>query len=215
MALPFPIRNRLNDLILAAFDDAAARDVIAALESFCRGEISDRLLALDFFHRAFDGTVRLSSWAEPHRAAICERAQAYRDTLSRALCLPAEKVSDPTIRAGLLFDARCYFETHEILEPCWMQAEGPTRQALQGLIQVAVGFQHLANGNLTGARLLLEEGCTRLRANSGVLDLALEAWIEGVTRCMDQISALGPRAPGAFDWGEVPPWPLKRSSQGD
>ncbi len=213
MALPLPIRNRLNELILAAFADPGERELVVALHRFCRGEASERLLGFDFFHQADE--VQLAPWARPYKALMCERARAYDEILRCFGRLPPDAAADPMVRAGLLFDARCYFETHEILEPLWMRAEGPRRQALQGLIQVAVGFQHLANGNLTGARLLLEEGCARLLANSGALDLSLEAWIEEVTRCMDQISALGPRAPEAFDWGKVPPWPLKRSCQGD
>jgi predicted metal-dependent hydrolase len=43
-----------------------------------------------------------------------------------------------------------------------MAAEGETREALQGLIQIAVGYQHLANGNRAGARSLLVEGSGRL-----------------------------------------------------
>jgi hypothetical protein len=63
----------------------------------------------------------------------------------------------------LLFDAGLHFEVHELLEPYWARAEGGERQALQGLIQIAVGYQHLANGNLAGARALLAEGAHRLR----------------------------------------------------
>jgi len=211
MALPLPIRNRLNDLILAAFDDPGEGDMVAALENFCRGRSPDRVLAFDFFQRASDGVIRLSPWAEPHRAAICERARGYREVLSRAERLPAQEVSDPMIRAGLLFEARCYFEVHEILEPLWMRADGSKRQALQGFIQVAVGFQHLSNGNVMGARLLLQEGRDRLRASGSALDLPLGGWIEGVTRCLDEIVALGPRAAEAFEWSRVPPWPARES----
>jgi len=209
MALPLQIRNRLNDLILAAFDDPNAKGVLVALEGFCRGETSEPLLALDFFHRGPDGAVRLSPWAEPHGGAICERARAYQEVLARAERLPPQECSDPMIRAALLFDTRCYFETHEILEPLWMRAEGLERQALQGLIQVAVGFQHLANGNVVGSRLLLEEGLSRLKANGSILDPALGGWIEGVARCLHEIVALGARAANAFDWGKVPMWPVR------
>ena len=62
---------------------------------------------------------------------------------------------------------------HEILEPYWVKAAGAAREALQGLIQIAVGYQHFANGNLTGARSLLDEGSARLVAGAlSTLDLA-------------------------------------------
>jgi len=65
--------------------------------------------------------------------------------------------------AAALCGAGLYFETHELLEPHWTRALGAERQALQGLIQVAVGLQHLANGNAAGARSLVAEGGARLR----------------------------------------------------
>jgi len=64
--------------------------------------------------------------------------------------------------AGALFAAGLGFEVHELLEPHWLHATGTRREALQGLIQIAVGYQHLANGNLAGAHSLLAEGATRL-----------------------------------------------------
>ncbi len=51
---------------------------------------------------------------------------------------------------------------HEALEPHWLVARGESREALQGLIQIAVGWQHLANGNVAGARSLLADGAARL-----------------------------------------------------
>lgn len=208
MALPLPIRNRLNRLILAAFDDPDARELLAALVGFCRGDTSERLLSLDFFRRAGQG-VRLAPWAQPYEALICERARAYQAVLARARHFAPHELSDPVIRAALLFDARCYFEVHEMLEPLWMRAEGGERQALQGLIQVAVGFQHLANGNVVGAKRLLEEGLGRLRPHESTLKLLPAGWVDRLTGCLDQIIALGPGAAGAFDWSRVPPWPAR------
>jgi predicted metal-dependent hydrolase len=52
---------------------------------------------------------------------------------------------------------------HEVLEPHWAAAQGDDREMLQGLIQIAVGYQHLANGNRAGARSLLVEGSGRLQ----------------------------------------------------
>lgn len=50
-----------------------------------------------------------------------------------------------------------------MLEPHWVRAgDAAEREALQGLIQVAVGYQHFADGNLAGARSLLEQGGGRL-----------------------------------------------------
>src|SRR5262245_65475667 len=73
-------------------------------------------------------------------------------------------LADALAAAAILFDAGLHFEVHELLEPRWSRSQGQERQALQGLIQVAVGYQHLANGNLAGARALLDEGARRLWA---------------------------------------------------
>jgi len=51
-----------------------------------------------------------------------------------------------------------------VLEAAWKTASGDLRQALQGLIQIAVAFHHHAHGNLRGARSLLAEGRGRLAA---------------------------------------------------
>src|SRR5919201_152454 len=65
--------------------------------------------------------------------------------------------------AARLYEAGLYFEVHEWLEPHWIAASGETREALQGVIQTAVGWQHLANDNVAGARSLLVDGAARLR----------------------------------------------------
>jgi len=102
-----------------------------------------------------------------------------------------------------LVDAHLYFEVHELLEPPWRDAEGGEREALQGLIQVAVGYQHLANGNLAGARALLDEGCRRLFGQA--LDgLDLETFRQGVVRSAERLSR--------FDWRTVPAFPRLKTT---
>ncbi len=49
------------------------------------------------------------------------------------------------------FNGQFFFEAHDTWEELWMQATGPHRVFYQGLIQVAVGFYHLSNGNHKGA----------------------------------------------------------------
>jgi len=72
------------------------------------------------------------------------------------------------------------------------------REALQGLIQVAVGYQHLANGNLAGARALLEEGSGRLLGRQ--LDaIELGPFAHAVRRSLGRLLD--------FDWRAVPPFP--------
>jgi predicted metal-dependent hydrolase len=49
------------------------------------------------------------------------------------------------------FNGQSFFEAHDTWEELWMQTTGPHRLFYQGLIQVAVGFYHLSNGNYKGA----------------------------------------------------------------
>ena len=60
------------------------------------------------------------------------------------------------------FNAGLFFECHETLEDLWHGVRGPARDFFQGLIQVAVGFYHLGNRNLTGSRSQLEKGLQKL-----------------------------------------------------
>jgi predicted metal-dependent hydrolase len=66
--------------------------------------------------------------------------------------------------AAALWNELLFFEVHEVLEAVWKNAQGAERQALQGVIQIAVAFHHLAHGNRRGARTLLAEGRARLDA---------------------------------------------------
>ena len=99
-----------------------------------------------------------------------------------------------------------YFEVHELLEPSWLRADGPTRAALQGLMQVAVGFQHLANGNLDGARALLREGAVKLRGRR-VGGRDMDDFARAVLGCARELERLGAEAPRRFDWSAVPAFP--------
>lgn len=60
------------------------------------------------------------------------------------------------------FNAREFFEAHEIWEELWLRAPEPEKAFLQGIIQIAAGFHHYARGNLTGAKSLLAAGLAKL-----------------------------------------------------
>jgi predicted metal-dependent hydrolase len=60
------------------------------------------------------------------------------------------------------FNDRLFFECHDTLEEVWSGMRGEPRDFFQGLIQAAVGFYHLGNGNSTGARSVLGRSLTRL-----------------------------------------------------
>jgi hypothetical protein len=134
---------------------------------------------------ATDGGVRLRDGLLENLPALRARAERFARVLaacrSRCGAAPAPPgagaaraarlVGDPPAApevawalcvAAELFNAELFFEVHEILEPYWGRAEGALRSFLQGLIQVAVGLHHRANGNWRGARALLTEGNAKL-----------------------------------------------------
>jgi predicted metal-dependent hydrolase len=105
-----------------------------------------------------------------------------------------------------LFDGRLYFEVHELLEPYWLHAAGGEREALQGLIQVAVGFHHLGNGNGAGARALLHDGAGKLLGRQ-IGNVVVDAFARAVISTLDDVIRLGVAAPARFPWSSVPRFP--------
>ena len=86
------------------------------------------------------------------------------------------------------FNDRLFFECHDTLEEIWSGVRGASRDFFQGLIQAAVGFYHLGNGNRAGALSTLRRSLERLRRfparYAGVelepLRAGLEAWLSAL-----------------------------------
>jgi hypothetical protein len=185
---PLRVRNRLAEIILAALEKPEARRELLAL-----GEVD----------------APPPDWLEPDdldcRPLVRQRALSAAHALAARAAARMGSRADVLDAAAALFDAHLYFEVHELLEPHWRDARGDDRETLQGLIQAAVGYQHLANGNLAGARALLEEGRARLIGRS--LDgLDLGSFTTGVARSLDRLVP--------FDWRRVPPFPTRRPAAG-
>lgn len=181
--LPLRPRNRLAAIILSSLDRADARRTLGALAT---------------------GRLSAEEWLGPEAAAqaplLRQRAERARQALRRLGSRPADSTMAGALRAaGALFDAGLGFEVHELLEGHWARAAGDEREALQGLIQIAVGYQHLANGNLKGARALLAEGSARLNGRR-LPDLDLAPFARAVAASV--AGREGPRP--------VPPFPRRR-----
>ena len=213
MTLPLPLRNRLADLILDALHDGAARRGLEALAAVCADPRAlgtaepPRAFPDDLFEKHRDGWTIRSGYRQ-HAEALGERASRAARALATAPLAPEDPPLDVLLdEAATLFEAGLYFEVHELLEPSWMRADGATRHGLQGLIQVAVGFQHLANGNLDGARALLHEGAAKLLGQR-LIGRDTDDFARAVIRCEREVVGLGPDAARRFDWSTVPRWPV-------
>jgi len=114
-------------------------------------------------------------------------------------------------RGVAFFSSRLFFECHDTLEELWSGVRGPSRDFFQGLIQAAVGFYHLGNGNREGARRLFDRALSRLERYppryAGVDAGPLRA---SLGRFRDALAA-GDEPPGEAP----PPLVLSRSPRGD
>jgi uncharacterized protein len=73
------------------------------------------------------------------------------------------KESEQFRRGIALFNARKFFEAHEVWEELWLAEPEPEKTFLQGLIQLAAAFHHHSRGNPRGATSLLAAGLAKLR----------------------------------------------------
>ena len=71
--------------------------------------------------------------------------------------------------AGLLaYEEKDFFEAHEMWEELWSEYYLDDKTFIQGLIQLAVSFVHLGNGNLKGAKSLLKKSTDKFSSYSGL-----------------------------------------------
>jgi DUF309 family protein family protein len=162
---PLPLRNALAALAIAALEDDDAADALRWLERGAGTPPAAAARLLVARHLIDAGDDALLTVHAPHAAAVASYA-------TRALAARAAHRADArtpgsaVVRAAALWNAGLFFEVHEVLEEVWKTATGDHRQALQGVIQIAVAYHHLAHGNPRGARSLMHEGRERLASVS-------------------------------------------------
>lgn len=113
------------------------------------------------------------------------------------------------VAGSRLFNERNYYDGHDEWEEVWRRATGDRRRLLHGLIQVAVGYEHLKRENPHGMRSLLRQGADKLHEFTdragipAIRDRAL-ADAEVASREIDDASR-GGRAPVLSLEGVDPP----------
>jgi len=114
----------------------------------------------------------------------------------------------PAAEEGIrLFNARYYFEAHDLLEEVWIDRTGSERRFYQGLIQVAVGLYKAVGGNQGGSVSLLRKGLAKLKeAEVRALDtpIDLERLIGETESTLARVETLGQSRIGEFDPEEAP-----------
>jgi predicted metal-dependent hydrolase len=113
------------------------------------------------------------------------------------------------------FNAREFFEAHEVWEEVWLTEGEPEKTFLQGIIQIAAAFHHYRRGNTDGAETLLAAGIVKIsrfpadHRGLAILDLREEAklWarvlggmqrpgdenLPAIRRCNSSATIPGPR----------------------
>lgn len=103
------------------------------------------------------------------------------------------------------FNRREFYACHDSIEQVWVETAGDERLVYQGLLQIAVAFYHMQQGNWRGALKMLERGRGKLLpflpACRGV-DLA--ALLVGVERCEAALRELGLERLAEFDHALFP-----------
>jgi len=168
---PLPLRDALAALVLDALaGDAPASAALAWLAAPGEPPPPAAAARLADAHLIDPGGAALLPVHAPHTAAAARHAARALVALAGVVAPPTDDpVAVAVARAAALWSQALFFEVHEVLEDVWRTADGERRLALQGLIQVAVAFHHLAHGNARGARTLLREGRARLETGPDTL----------------------------------------------
>lgn len=105
--------------------------------------------------------------------APADRSEAGGQPRALPELQPGPDAPDAIRRGAEHFNAGRFFDAHEAWEDHWHSVPpGPTRDAVQALIQVAVALEHHQRGNATGARRTLRRAAARLLgAGSAAADL--------------------------------------------
>ncbi len=91
------------------------------------------------------------------------------------------------------FNQQQFYACHDTLEAIWLEATDPKRSFYQGILQIAVAFYHLSNGNWQGAVTLLGEGLNRLsRYPQDDVDLDLDRFQDECYALLQQLQILDP-----------------------
>ena len=112
--------------------------------------------------------------------------------------------------AARLFNDKLYFECHDFLEEAWNDARGDDRSFLKALIEISVGFYHIAAGNHPGAVHLLSRGIERLvpfAPESRGLDVA--ALVATAARCHEKSEQARAGKSVTWDHEDVPTMDLR------
>ena len=119
------------------------------------------------------------------------------------------------VRGVELFNAREFYEAHDVWEELWQDWRGPESQFFKGLIQTAVALFHFGNRNIHGARKLYRSSSGYLAPYApAYLGLDVDTFLSQFERCFADVLASDEARPAVkLDADLIPEIELAR--QGD
>ncbi|MFQ5839891.1 MAG: DUF309 domain-containing protein [Candidatus Methylomirabilales bacterium] len=118
------------------------------------------------------------------------------------------------LRGAVLWQYHCFFEFHELVEPVWMAWRGAGKDFLRGLIQLAVAFYHIQQGNRSGALAKFGKGLAKVAPHRPCyLGVELEGFLQAIDRCWEIVKTRHPEDLAEFDWSLVPPMIVREATQ--
>ena len=101
------------------------------------------------------------------------------------------------------YEEKYFFEAHELWEELWSEYYLADRTLIQGLIQLAVSFVHLGNGNLNGAKSLLKKSADKFSSVCGVhWGINIDHLNQQIVEIKNEYEQL--MTVDEFDWTHIP-----------
>jgi uncharacterized protein len=91
-----------------------------------------------------------------------------------------------------LFNARDFFQAHEVWEDVWRATFTPEKGILQGMIQIAVALHHHSTGNRDGAQSVMERALRNLEeADDGFRGINMVSLRAQASRVLRELRSSG------------------------
>ena len=101
------------------------------------------------------------------------------------------------------FNKKKYYDAHEYWEELWIDYQLDDAKFIQGLIQMSVGYFHITNLNIIGAKRLFEKCLPKLKYyEKGVKNINVQYLIESVDKSLNNLNSI--RHTKDFDWRLAP-----------
>ena len=101
------------------------------------------------------------------------------------------------------YEEKDFFEAHELWEELWSEYYLDDKTFIQGLIQLAVSFVHLGNGNLNGAKSLMKKSADKFSSYSGLhRGINIDKLKQQIVIIINEYEQL--MTVDEFDWTHIP-----------